>query len=105
KHSPWGDEDSPAITTAVESAVEHDLSKVVIDAKPDFRKVKKGKSLVEQGEEGNEVFLLFDGVLSVEIDGEAVTEFGPGAILGEMAIVGEGKRVATLRAVTDCRIA
>lgn len=105
KHSPWGDEHSLAITTAVESAVEHDLTKVIIDAKPDFRKVKQGKTLVEQGDEGNEVFLLFDGVLSVEIDGEPVTEFGPGAILGEMAIVGEGKRVATLRAVTDCRVA
>jgi hypothetical protein len=105
KHSPWGAEDSPAITTAVESAVEHDLSKAIIGAKPDFRRIKEGKTLVEQGDEGKEVFWLFDGVLSVEIDGEAVTEFGPGAILGEMAIVGEGKRVATLRAVTGCRVA
>jgi hypothetical protein len=105
KHSPWGKEDSPALVTAVESAVEHELSKIIIDASPDFRKVKKGKTLVEQGDEGNEVFLLFDGVLAVEKDGEVVAEFGPGAILGEMAIVGGGKRNATLRAVTDCRIA
>ncbi len=105
KHSPWGDEDSPAITTAVETAAEHELSKVIIDAKPEFRKVKEGAALVEQGDAGDEVFLLFDGVLSVEIDGEPVTEFGPGAILGEMAIVGEGTRVATLRARTDCRVA
>lgn len=105
KYSPWGDENSSAIVTAVESATEHQLSKIIIDASPDFRKVKKGKTLVEQGDEGNEVFLLFDGVLSVEKDGEIVTEFGPGAILGEMAVVGEGKRTATLRATTDCRIA
>jgi CRP-like cAMP-binding protein len=105
KYSPWGDENSAAVTTVVESAVEHELSKIIIDAKPDFRKIKEGDTLVEQGDEGNEVFLLFDGVLSVEQDGEVVAEFGPGAILGEMAIVGDGKRNATLRALTDCRIA
>jgi hypothetical protein len=105
KYSPWGDENSPALITAVESAVEHELSAIIIDASPRFRKLKAGEVLVEQGAAGNEVFLLFDGVLSVEKDGEAITEFGPGAILGEMAVVGDGKRVATLRAVTDCRIA
>ena len=105
KHSPWGDEDSPALVKAVESAVEHELSKVIIDQSPEFRKLKKGATLVEQGEEGDELFLLFDGVVGVEIDGEPVTEVGPGAILGEMAIIGEGKRTATLRAVTNCRVA
>jgi len=105
KHSPWGDEDSPALVKAVESAVEHELSKVIIDQSPEFRKLKEGATLVEQGDEGDELFLLFDGVVGVGIDGEPVTEVGPGAILGEMAIIGEGKRTATLRAVTNCRVA
>jgi hypothetical protein len=105
KYSPWGDENSPAVVTAVESAVERELSALIIDSKPSFRKVKKGKTLVEQGDTGDDVFLLFDGVLQVEIDGEPVTEFGPGAILGEMAVVGDGQRVATLRAASDCRVA
>jgi CRP-like cAMP-binding protein len=51
------------------------------------------------------VFLLFDGVLRVEIDGQPVTEVGPGAIVDEMALLQEGRRIATLRAVTPCRIA
>jgi CRP-like cAMP-binding protein len=34
-----------------------------------------------------------------------VTEVGPGAILGEMALLHEGRRMATLRAVTPCRVA
>jgi Cyclic nucleotide-binding domain len=105
KHSPWGNEDSPAVVTAVESATERALSAVIIDAKPAFRKVKKGGTLVQQGDGGDEIFLLFDGVCSVEQDGEVVAEFGPGAVLGEMAIVGDGKRNATLRALTDCRVA
>jgi CRP-like cAMP-binding protein len=34
-----------------------------------------------------------------------VTEVGPGAILGELALLQEGQRRATLRAVTPCRVA
>ena len=91
--------------TAVESALEHQLSVAVVDAKPRFRRLKAGRTLVQQGESGDELFLLFDGVLRVEVDGKSVTEVGPGAILGEMALLHEGRRMATLRAVTPCRVA
>jgi hypothetical protein len=104
-HTPWGDEDSAPIVTAVESALERQLSVAVIDAKPQFRRLRAGRTLVQQGEQGEELFLLFDGVLRVEIDGKPVTEVGPGAILGEMALLRDGRRMATLRAVTPCRVA
>ena len=35
-----------------------------------------------KGEQGDELFLLFDGVLRVEIDGKSMTEVSLGAILG-----------------------
>jgi CRP-like cAMP-binding protein len=44
-------------------------------------------------------------VLRVEVDGKPVAEVGPGAILGEMALLRDGRRMATLRAVTPCRVA
>ena len=103
--TPWGAEDSPAIVTAVESALERELSVIVIGSDPPFRKLRRGEVLVRQGEASQEVFLLFDGILRVEIDGELVTEVGPGAILGEMAALSGGHRTATLRAVTSCRVA
>jgi hypothetical protein len=107
KHSPWGDTDSPALVTAVESALERALSEQVMkgDAAPEIRKVKKGKALVEQGTPGDELFLLLDGVLSVEVDGEPLAELGPGALLGERAIIEGGLRTSTLRAVTRCTVA
>ena len=104
-HTPWGAEDSAPIVTAVESALERQLSVAVIDAKPRFRRLPAGRTLVRQGEQGEELFLLFDGVLRVEVDGRPVTEVGPGAILGELALLHEGRRMATLRAVTPCRVA
>jgi CRP-like cAMP-binding protein len=39
------------------------------------------------------------------VDGQTITEVGPGAILGEMALLQGGRRTATLRAVTPCRVA
>ncbi len=72
---------------------------------PDIRRVKRGKTLVEQGGEGTELFVVLDGVLSVEVDGESVAELGPGAILGERALLEEGVRTSTLRAVTNCKVA
>ena len=105
--TPWGAEDSPAIVTEVETALERELSKTIMrgGAKPKIRKIEAGSTLVQQGEPGEELFLLLDGVLSVEVDGKALTEIGPGAILGERALLEGGKRTSTLRAVTACRVA
>ena len=68
------------------------------------RRVQQGETLVEQGEAGDELFLLLDGVLDIEVDGETVGQVGPGAMLGERAVLESGERTATLRAVTECRV-
>ncbi len=47
-HSPWGKEDSAPIVTAVESALQRQLSVAVIDAKPKFLRLKAGRTLVQQ---------------------------------------------------------
>ncbi len=105
--SPWGDQDSPALVTAVETALERELSTVIMrgGAKPKKRKLKAGDTLVEQGDEGEDLFLLLDGVLSIEVDGQHLADLGPGAILGERAVLEGGRRTSTLRAVTPCTVA
>ncbi len=107
KKTPWGNEDSPAVVTEVETALERELSRTIMrsGAKPKTRRVKEGRTLVEQGERGDELYVLLDGVLAVEVDGRPVTEVGPGVVLGERAILEGGRRTSTLRAVTDCRVA
>jgi hypothetical protein len=106
-NTPWGEEDSPALVTAVESELERELSASIMrgDAKLERRKVGEGETLVEQGAEGNELYLVLDGMLAVEVDGEPVAEVGPGALLGERALLEGGKRTATLRAATPVRVA
>jgi hypothetical protein len=106
KHSPWGDEDSPALVTAVETALERELSEQFMrGARPTVKKVRAGRTLVEQGDSGDTLFLLLDGVLGVEVDGEPLVELGPGAMLGERAVLEGGRRTSTLRAVTACSVA
>jgi hypothetical protein len=107
RHTPWGDSDSKALVTAVESALERTLSAQIMQgaAKPTIRKVKQGEPLVRQGEIGSEVFLLLDGVLRVEQNGSRLAEYGPGALLGERAHLEAGARTSTLVAVTPCRVA
>jgi CRP-like cAMP-binding protein len=51
------------------------------------------------------MFLLLDGVLALEVDGAELASLGPGAVLGERAILEGGRRTATLRAVTPCKVA
>jgi hypothetical protein len=107
ENTPWGSEDTPAFVTAVESELERELSWAVLrsEGKIPRRRLEAGETLVEQGEIGRDVYLLLDGVLDVEVDGEAVGQVGPGAIVGERAVVEGGERTATLRGVTPCRVA
>ncbi|MGA3215852.1 MAG: cyclic nucleotide-binding domain-containing protein [Acidimicrobiales bacterium] len=107
KHSPWGDQESEALVTVVESALERSLSGQLMRgaAKPKIKKVKAGTTLVHQGEEGSEVYLVLDGVLRVEVNGERLAEYGPGALLGERAHLEGGARTSSLVAVTACRVA
>jgi hypothetical protein len=107
RHSPWGDEDSPALVTAVGTALERSLSVQLMHgaAKPRIRRLKPGEVLVGQGQLGTEVYLVLDGVIRVDRDGERLAEYGPGAVLGERAHLEGGARTSTLTAVTRCRVA
>jgi CRP-like cAMP-binding protein len=73
--------------------------------RPAIRKLAQGTLLTEQGEPGSGIYLLLNGVLSVWVDGAEIGEIGPGAIVGERALLEEDRRTATLRAVTSCVIA
>ena len=106
-HTPWGDEDSEALVTAVETALEHQLSVQLMHgaAKPRVEKLPAGHVLVRQGEPGSEVFLVLDGVIRVERDGEWLAEYGPGAMLGSGRTWRAAPAPSTLVAVTPCRVA
>jgi cyclic nucleotide-binding protein len=109
QNTPWGNEDSPAVVTAVETALERDLSLEIMrsDGKRRPQRLSPGDILVEQGdanEGSNLVYLVLDGVLEVVVDGDVVGELGPGAIVGERSQLEDGARTATLRAKTSGKV-
>jgi hypothetical protein len=106
ERTPWGDEQSDAFVTVAESALEREISRGLMAGKmiPERRSLEPGEMLVEQGAPGEELYLVLDGVLAVEIDGEEIAEIGPGAIVGEKALLEGGLRTATLTARSRCRV-
>jgi hypothetical protein len=103
QNTPWGAEDSAALVTAVETALERDLSLEIMrgQGKRTPQRFSAGDLVVEQGDasaSANIVYLVLDGVLEVVVDDEVVGELGPGAIVGERAQLEDGARTATLRA-------
>ena len=106
-HSPWGEEDTAPLVAVVESALEHQLSVRIMHggAKPQLRRLPAGALLTEQGAEADDLYLLLDGLIVVSVDGTDLGELGPGAVIGERAILEGGRRTATVRAVTPCLVA
>ena len=107
QRTPWGEQDSPAVVAAVESALERSLSTAIMrgGVKPKIRTIAEGENLVRQGEPGTDVFLILDGMFVVEVDDKAVAEIGPGAVVGEKSALTRGARTATLWARTPGRVA
>ncbi|HEY1281013.1 MAG TPA: cyclic nucleotide-binding domain-containing protein [Acidimicrobiales bacterium] len=103
--TPWGEHDSPALLTAVESAIERELSTAIMryGRKPRVVRFDEGDTIIAQGTPGDGLHLLLDGVVAVEVDGQTVAEVGPGAVLGERAVLEDGVRTSTLRSLTRCR--
>jgi CRP-like cAMP-binding protein len=65
--------------------------------------VPESTELVRQGEFAYEFFVLEEGTADVVRDGERVAELGPGDFLGEMGIVGNVVRNATVVTTSPAR--
>jgi CRP/FNR family transcriptional regulator, cyclic AMP receptor protein len=65
--------------------------------------LKAGHVLMRQGDPGREFFVVIDGEVSVERDGRHVANVGPGGFVGDIALVTERPRTATVTATVPSR--
>ena len=73
---------------------------------PVIREIKAGEAFFHEGDACNgEMYVLVSGEAGIEIKGQLVELAQAGTILGEMSMVDEAPRMATVTARSDCRFA
>lgn len=63
--------------------------------------ISAGKEFIKEGASGREAFIVISGTASVWRHGKLIASVGPGAVIGEMAVITNTPRTATVRAETD----
>lgn len=63
-----------------------------------------GRVMMRQGEHGSEMLVIVEGTARVERDGALLNDSGPGAILGEIALLDGGPRTATVTLTAPSRL-
>jgi CRP-like cAMP-binding protein len=76
----------------------------VIATNADEVDVPAGKVLTKQGDLGDEFFVIESGSAEVARDGEVINELGPGDFFGEIALLKDERRNATVTATTPMEL-
>lgn len=63
-----------------------------------------GAVLMEQGDVGQEAFVICAGKAAVYVNGQRIAEIGPGSAVGEMALLDKHPRSATVKALTELKL-
>ena len=66
--------------------------------------VPEGQAIVREGETGHEFFVILDGEIDVTAGGKHVATRGGGDFVGEIALLEETKRTATVTAKTPLHV-
>lgn len=78
-----------------------DFSSLVRHAE-ETRSFNAGDVIFSQGDDGDVFYVVKSGQVSVRLGNRTLSELGPGEIFGEMALIDDSPRAATVVAETDC---
>ncbi len=69
----------------------------------DLLALSAGQTLFKEGEPGELMYVLMAGTAEIIVNGRVVETAGVGAIIGEMGMIDEGARSATVVAKSECK--
>ena len=84
------------------TCAKHELRRIA--ALADEIEAPKGKTLAREGDTGAEFFVVVDGTATATRRGRKVATIGPGSFFGELALLDQGPRAATVTADTDMQL-
>ena len=64
----------------------------------------EGEVLAKEGTRGREFFVIAEGKAKVTLDGSEIAVLGPGDFFGEMALLDQGPRAASVVAATQMKL-
>ncbi|PYI95822.1 MAG: cyclic nucleotide-binding protein [Verrucomicrobia bacterium] len=67
--------------------------------------IAPGASLFREGEKGEKMYVLLAGEMEILLGDFVLETAGPGALIGEMALIDDSPRTASVVAKTPCRLA
>ncbi|HTN26427.1 MAG TPA: cyclic nucleotide-binding domain-containing protein [Burkholderiales bacterium] len=62
------------------------------------------KPIVQEGQAGTRMYVVLEGTVAVVIGGKVVERLGPGGVFGELALIEQQPRLASVNAETDCSV-
>ncbi len=77
------------------------LSKVATFAS--LESVAEGKTIIREGGYSNDFYVIEDGTVKVEREGEHLADLGPGDVFGEQGLLEKQERSATVTATSPVR--
>lgn len=81
---------------------DRDLQKIAKAS--DEIEVEAGRTLIQQGTSGREVYVILDGAAVVRRNDSKIADLGPGDHFGELALLDGGPRTATVEATTPMTV-
>jgi len=81
-----------------------DLLEVFKDSE-DKVEFSAGTVIIREGQEGNRMYVVMEGEVSIALGNKVVAMASAGEIVGEMALINSDLRTATVTAQTDCLLA
>ena len=63
-----------------------------------------GQAVITQGEVGTSVYIVESGALQVTVNNERIRKLGPGTLFGELALLFDARRSATVTCLDVCKL-